>query len=340
MDASTHRPLIVGALGTLSAVSLVSWAGWQFGLGSEFFCTVLIIVTVLCCLLCYHVSIKFRDILCKNQATIDELKLAKEAISKVNERLKRENYRIGNDVEVAKQIQLMILPGRYELRNVKGFEIEGFMYAADEVGGDYYDVLQADNYVRVGIGDITGHGIESGVLMLMVQTVARALIENGVRDLKIFLNTLNRVITKNIERIRVDKNLTLCFADFSNNTLKIVGQHENVLIIRADGTSEIIDTQDLGLPVGIEEDVSPFVQTRELAFHSGDMAIFYTDGITEAENEKNEQYGFAKLRETAVSLGKTGSATSVRDGIVRGVMTHIGRQKVNDDITLLVVKHI
>ena len=82
---------------------------------------------------------------------------------------------------------MMVLPKIAELGNIPRIEIAGYMEPADEIGGDYYDVLQDGGRLKVGIGDVTGHGLESGVLMLMVQSVARALQEKGGDDPKEFL---------------------------------------------------------------------------------------------------------------------------------------------------------
>ncbi|MGO7550769.1 PP2C family protein-serine/threonine phosphatase, partial [Rhizobium leguminosarum] len=75
---------------------------------------------------------------------------------------------------------------------------------AEEVGGDYYDVLKSGNRLKIGIGDITGHGLESGMLMLMVQSVARALQEAGNTDAFKFLTDLNSALFKNIVITKID----------------------------------------------------------------------------------------------------------------------------------------
>jgi serine phosphatase RsbU (regulator of sigma subunit) len=72
-----------------------------------------------------------------------------------------------------------------------------------DVGGDYYDVLQQEGTVAVSIGDVTGHGLESGLVMLMNQTAVRALLKSGENDPVRFLNALNRTIYDNVQRIRV-----------------------------------------------------------------------------------------------------------------------------------------
>ncbi|TGT13743.1 HAMP domain-containing protein, partial [Mesorhizobium sp. M8A.F.Ca.ET.213.01.1.1] len=129
-----------------------------------------------------------------------ELGDANLEISALNEKLRDENVRLGAELAVARQIQMMVLPKPFELEAIPGLEIAAYMRPADEVGGDYYDVLQNGSRVKVGIGDVTGHGLESGVLMLMVQSVARALQEANEANPHQFLNRLNSAIYKNIER--------------------------------------------------------------------------------------------------------------------------------------------
>src|SRR5262249_23101222 len=129
-----------------------------------------------------------------------ELANANDEIMALNVRLKSENLRLGAELDVARHIQKMVLPKSNELGAIPQIDVAGYMEPADEVGGDYFDVLQSGSRVKVGIGDVTGHGLESGVLMLMVQSVARALQEQGGGDPKEFLEVLNRTIFKNIER--------------------------------------------------------------------------------------------------------------------------------------------
>ncbi len=78
-------------------------------------------------------------------------------------RLKAENTRMSAELEITRRLQQMLLPKEQELDNVLGLEIAGFMEPAEEVGGDYYDVLQHHGRFLFGIGDATGHGLESGV---------------------------------------------------------------------------------------------------------------------------------------------------------------------------------
>ena len=266
------------------------------------------------------------------------LEEANQEIVSLNEQLRSENLRLGAELDVAHRIQKMVLPRVSELDQIPRLEIAGYMEPADEVGGDYYDVLQDGSRIKVGIGDVTGHGLESGVLMLMVQSVARALYEKGDRDNKRFLEIVNRAIFKNIERTESDKHLTLAFVDYDDNEVTLTGQHEEVLVVRSDGSLERIDTMDLGFPIGLEFDIAPFIDARKLTFNTGDTLILHTDGVTEAENSEGVLFGLDRLCDSA-QANYRGSAVDVVNGIVMDLKSHIGAQKIHDDITLLVMKH-
>ena len=267
-----------------------------------------------------------------------EIEDAKEEISVLNAQLERENRRMGTELAVAERIQMMVLPLAAELASSKDLEIAAYMSAADEVGGDYYDVLETDGRLKIGIGDVTGHGLESGVLMLMVQSVARALQEAGTTDPAKFLIDLNSALFKNIVRTRIDKHLTLAFLDYDGDEIVISGQHEEVIVVRANGDLERIETMDLGLPIGLESDISAFVGTRRIPLEKDDIIILHTDGVTEAENAAGELFGIERLCEEAVRLHDR-SADRIAAGIIDTLMTYIGSHKIHDDITLLVLRH-
>ncbi|HVW54577.1 MAG TPA: SpoIIE family protein phosphatase [Rhizobiaceae bacterium] len=266
-----------------------------------------------------------------------QLDKANKEILALNERLETENMRLGAELDVARHIQMLVLPKASELDDIPEIEIAGYMEPAEEVGGDYYDVLQDGGGIKVGIGDVTGHGLESGVLMLMVQSVARALQERGECDPKKFLEVLNRAIYKNIERTNSDKHLTLAFLDYDDGKMTLTGQHEEVIVLRGRDKVERIDTMDLGFPIGLESDISPFVATRDIPFNSGDVIILHTDGITEAESPGRELFGIERLCESA-RRHYDGSADAIVRGIIGDVKAHIGTQKIYDDITLVVMR--
>lgn len=266
-----------------------------------------------------------------------EIQVAHERISQLNQRLEAENLRMSNELNITRRLQQMILPKSWELKSVDGLDIAGFMEAADEVGGDYYDVLNINGNVKIGIGDVTGHGLESGMLMLMVQTAVRTLQEVEENDPVKFMDALNRTIYKNIQRMNSGKNLTLSLIDYQQGQLCLTGQHEEVIVVRSSGKVELVDTSDLGFPIGLDEEIADFVDQQRVSLSTGDIAVLFTDGITEAESIDGELYGLEKLCNTTKE-NRHLSAEEIKDAIVQDVRKHIGKQEVFDDITLLVLK--
>jgi serine phosphatase RsbU (regulator of sigma subunit) len=268
---------------------------------------------------------------------LEQLGKANQEITILNGRLQTENLRLNAELEITKRLQQMILPKERELSQIDGLDIAGFMEPTEEVGGDYYDVLQHGDRVKIAIGDVTGHGLESGVLSIMVQTAVRTLIENDETDLNRFLEVLNRTIYKNTQRMNCDKNLTFCLMDYHQNQLNLSGQHEEIVIVRANGKVDRIDTIDLGFPLGLEESVSDFIDSKKIDLNTDDLVILYTDGVTEAENDCGEQYGLERLCTVAQNNSKE-NARAIQKIIIEDLRCYIGNQKIYDDITLVILK--
>lgn len=268
---------------------------------------------------------------------VDQLAQANSKITSLNTQLQAENIRLSAELDVTRRIQQMMLPKQQELEKILDLEVVGFMKPADEVGGDYYDIIHHGNSVIVGIGDVTGHGLESGLLMIMLQTAVRTLIEKGEEDACQFLSIINRAIVGNIERMETTKNSSLSLIRYSQGKLKISGQHEEVIIIRKAGKIERVDTTNLGFPIGLENEIGDFIGQREVDLNLGDIVVLYTDGITEAENLEGNFYGIEKLCNVAQRY-RHKTAAGLRDEIIRNLSFHIGEQQVYDDITLVVMK--
>lgn len=277
------------------------------------------------------------DYLCKPVAKDELLARLRTQINMC--RLLAENLRLSAEIEVTRKLQQMILPKESELREVAGLEIAGFMEPADEVGGDYYDVLQHNGSVKIGIGDVTGHGLESSMLMLMAQTAVRTLMESKQTDPVQFLDVLNRTLYGNIQRIDSSKNMTLALLDYANGVIKLSGQHEEIIVVRCGGELERIDTMDLGFPIGLDEEIAQFVAQQVVHLYPGDVVVLYTDGITEAYDINRNRYGLDRLCEI-VRCNCEKSAQEIKQAVIQDVWKYIGTQKVFDDVTLVVLKQI
>jgi len=267
-----------------------------------------------------------------------ELAMANHEISDLNQRLKAENLRMGAELEITRRLQEMVLPKAHELSEIKDLDIACFMQPAAEVGGDYYDVLTDNGMVKIGIGDVTGHGLESGVVMLMVQMAVRTLLANREQDPRAFLNALNRALYGNVQRMQTDKNLTLVLLDYQSGLLRITGQHEEVLLVKRDGTVQRVDTLHLGFMVGLKEDISEFIAHQEIHMQPGDGVVLYTDGLTEAFCPEDTCYGVERLCAVVSQHWPDNSAATVQQAVIADVQRHLDGEKPLDDITLLVLK--
>ncbi|MDX2273243.1 MAG: SpoIIE family protein phosphatase [Cyanobacteriota bacterium] len=278
------------------------------------------------------------------QTSLQELKTerqkveqANEEIHKLNIKLKAENLRMTAELTVAQQLQEMILPKSDELDNISDLDIAGYMKPADEVGGDYYDIISRDHKIQVVIGDVTGHGLVSGVIMLMAQTATRALLSVGDFHPTAFLQRLNETLYYNLQRIGSDRTMTLSILEYDQSGIRLTGQHESVLIVRADGSMEEVDTDELGFPIGLEADISPFTQEILLPLAPGDIVTLYTDGIPEAVNAQQKFYGLKRMHEV-IQKNRHLSASDICHLLIADLTEHVQGHVLYDDITLLIIK--
>ncbi|HIE01755.1 MAG TPA: GAF domain-containing protein, partial [Thiotrichaceae bacterium] len=266
----------------------------------------------------------------------EQLAQANQEITALNKQLKTDNLRMSAELKVSRRLQKMLLPKDDELEAIDGLDIACFLEPAEEVGGDYYDVLTNSGRILFAIGDVTGHGLESGALAIMVQSSIRTLLALNETDPVKFFSALNQMVYHNVQRMNVGKSLTLALVDYQDNQLYLSGQHEEMIVVR-NGELELIDTVDLGFPIGLDENIAEFVNQATVSLNAGDVVVLYTDGITEAENLSNEYYGLERLCQV-VQHNWLRTADDIQQAVIFDVRQFIGEQKVFDDITLLVLK--
>ena len=227
-------------------------------------------------------------------AALDKIQIA----AGEKQKLAQENVRMGLELDVAQRLQAMILPRDEELARCQGIEVVARMQAATEVGGDIYEVLpRPDGSTFLAIGDVTDHGLASGVVMLMSQTALRTCLEDGQFDLVQSLVHVNSVIYKNVQtRMGDARNLSLSLLHHRDGHVRLAGQHEKVMVLRKESNKvEVIDTMDLGCTVGLIDDISPMLAETGFDLGPGDVMLLFTDGVTEAEDTKREMYGEERL---------------------------------------------
>jgi PAS domain S-box-containing protein len=260
-------------------------------------------------------------------------------IKRLNDQLTRENSRMSAELDITQRLQQMMLPRDEDLRGIAGLDVAGFMDPAGEVGGDYYDVISQKDGVVFGIGDVTGHGLESGVIAIMLQTAVRTLLYSGQYESHKFFSVLNRVIYDNVRRMNCDRNLTLSLLHYHDKSVTISGQHEEILVIRENGVLERHDTLNLGFALGLEKDICRFIGETKIPLQSGDVMVLYTDGITEAGNAAGVSYGIDRLCEV-VKAAHRQTVGEILAAVRESLREYRGEQVLLDDVSLLVVKPI
>ena len=243
--------------------------------------------------------------------------------------------RLHREIEIAAQIQTSLLP---IAPAVDGLEIAARMEPATEVGGDYFDVLPNPTGAWIAIGDVAGHGLAAGLLMVMVQNALAALVlaaeTKTPRDLVILLN---QILYENIRnRLKGREFVTFCLLKYSRSgQVVFAGAHEQILVLRA-ATGKCEEIETTGAWLGASRDVTKATHNGVLQLHDGDTVLLFTDGITEAMNAEKEQFGLARLMQ-AFEEAKDQSA----EGMCRHVLgsAHAFKVRQDDDMTLVVFRH-
>lgn len=269
-----------------------------------------------------------------------ELSHASDEILRLNRTLQQEKDSLGAEVELARDLQQQVLPGKAEFTRFAELSIDAWMQPAALVGGDYFDVIGEDaTHGWFAIGDVTGHGLESGVMMLMLRTAVRSVLQSDHHaSPEALYHQVNRIIHEDVERLNADKHMTFSLLRYQGKgVFTVTGQHQDLLVIRGADQVETLDTTGLGLPLGLVDNIEDFSASLTVRLRPGQTLVLHTNGISEAENADGNFYGLDRL---VARLGDTPERTprQRRDAIVADVESHLGGQPAQDDMTLLIIQ--
>jgi serine phosphatase RsbU (regulator of sigma subunit) len=238
------------------------------------------------------------------------------------------------EVEIARRIQTSILPTEHR---VHGLEIAARMSTASEVGGDYYDVRPTADGCWIGIGDVAGHGLEAGLVMLMIQSGLSSLILHSPDALPHqLLPALNRMLYHNLrQRMGRDDHATLTMLRFfSDGRLVYAGAHEDIIVCGRSGEVRTILTH--GTWVGICENIDHDLESRSIQLAPGELVVLYTDGIPEARRG-HECFGMPRLLAEVEELHAR-PVEEILSSIMQTVLDY-SSGSLQDDATLLVLRY-
>ena len=266
---------------------------------------------------------------------LNSARLVERVVIEATRRQVAERRRLEQEMELASRIQTSILPR--DLR-IDGLEIAAAMQPASEVGGDYYDVFAVENGCWIGIGDVAGHGLSTGLVMLMIQSGFGTLGRQNPRaEPSQLLPFLNDVIYDNVRmRLLHDEHATLTLLRYHRDGIvRFAGAHEDIIIYRRrTGACEIVPTP--GPWLGARRNVGAATINNTIQLEDGDLLVLYTDGIIEAMSATKEQYGIARLCGELARIHAE-PVIKIRDHLLSSVRHFMARQ--DDDMTLLVGRY-
>jgi sigma-B regulation protein RsbU (phosphoserine phosphatase) len=242
-----------------------------------------------------------------------------------------EKQRLETQLEVARQVQLELLPARDP--ELEGFDISAYNFPTEEVSGDYYDWVRIfDDQIGIVIADVSGKGVPAALLMAFLRASLRAATHIGYAP-HISMSKVNYLLWESIER---NQFVTSFYGilDASNRTLAYSNAgHNPPLVMEADGKAHFEERG--GVPLGMFRDSRYYEYYMTL--EPGQVLVLYTDGATEAMNSVNDEYGRDRLV-AAVRQCRHLSAREMIDFIHRDVINWTDGLGAHDDVTFFIVK--
>jgi len=245
---------------------------------------------------------------------------------------------IQNDLSVAREIQLAILPRNFKLNIEAGSNVDIFasMIAAKDVGGDMYDFFPIDaTHMGFTMADVSGKGIPAAIFMAVSRTMIKAFGSRGIKSYECMKQVNDMLCEESLDSMFV----TTFYGVFDLETGEIEytnAGHNPPYILKADGRVEMLKS-NINIVLGAIEGMEFKGDTFTL--EKGDALVTFTDGVTEAENAEHGQFGEDRLVATLETL-KGATSEQIVTRINEKVKEFAGDTEQSDDITQLVIRRI
>ena len=247
-----------------------------------------------------------------------------------------ERERLSQELEIARQLQLRLLPEKNP--SVEGYTIQGFCLPAKEVGGDYYDFIElADNKLGIVIGDVAGKGLPAAIYMTLTKGIFLSFTKTNISP-KEALTKVNQLLYQSLQR---GSFVTMCFAVLDNqkNELTIARAGHEPLLHANNNDSSIIEVKPKGIGLGLEEGkiFESGIEEETIKINEKDLIIFYTDGVSDSRDSSLNNYGIRRIKEV-ISKNKELPLAQLVTETINDAKTFSGNTSQYDDMTLIAVK--
>lgn len=263
-----------------------------------------------------------------------------ESVSKIlksaNEELLKSQVRYENELAIAAEIQRKLLPK--EPPEGTDLDIAFLNTMARDIGGDYYDFLKNDrDQLTIVIGDSMGKGMPAALLMTTVRAVWRSRSVSGFESPGDIMTAINRIVYPDLKATESFMTMFCALYEPRTANFKYCNAGHNPPIRHSKDSENCIQLEIGGIPIGMFPDADYY--SDEFIMKKDDVIVMYTDGIIEARDENDIEFGYDRLCEL---INKNSSKTSkeIADNILSAVLRHTGDSSLSDDITIVVLKKV
>jgi phosphoserine phosphatase RsbU/P len=249
-----------------------------------------------------------------------------------------EKQRLEEELRIARQIQMSLLP--QGTVTVPGLRVAALCLPAEEVGGDYYDLLPlSDTRMGVLVADVSGKGTSAALYMAELKGLVLSLSRIHDSPARL-LSEANRILAATLDP-RSFITMTYAIVDTGARTMRYARAGHNPMIHfdAAEGCTRVLTPAGLGLGIDPGPRFDEILEEAEVPLRSGDLFLFFTDGLSEAMNGRAELFGERRIRDVIEGAEGRGDDTSgLKDRILAEIRTFVGDAAQHDDMTMVVLK--
>ena len=265
---------------------------------------------------------------------VNQASISLENLSLIQDSIENERYK--EQLKIAKNVQKSLLPR--ELINNAHLTMSAFSMAADEVGGDYYDILEYQkNHFGLIIGDVSGKGTSAAFQMAQMKGIFHSLATQGVTPEEFNIKA-NTALSQCLERRSF---ITATYFDIDTENKKVnfsrAGHCPSLFYCSGKKTVDFLKCDGMGLGMVRNSSYQDYVHSNTLNYNEGDVLLLYTDGITEARNGSGEQFGNDRLKESFTRHASK-PPNQIKEGIKMDLSDFIEEMIIDDDYTLVVIQ--
>ncbi|HPJ41666.1 MAG TPA: 7TM diverse intracellular signaling domain-containing protein [Spirochaetota bacterium] len=262
---------------------------------------------------------------------------SKELLTRIKMLLKTRNYEItiekrNNEIEeelrIARLIQRKLLP--HNVPDISGFRFHSTYIPMDKVGGDFYDFKENGNQIEIFIADVSGHGLVSAFISMIAKMAFDSIYEK--KSCTEVLHQLNAILCNSTVN-SIYMTTFFCLIERESKKLRYANAGHFYPVVFRKNTGEFFELKAQGKPLGWFNDLK--LAEEEVQLNEGDRVVFYTDGITECMNLKNELFGENRFREFIKNNAEM-EPVLFSGKLIDELKTFCSSDKFNDDLCLLV----